>query len=292
MAHHRTQVRLVPGGEVAAVVVARFRERPAIEGLDLQEKAEPVAKLDKFGRGRVVAGTDGVNPGRAQDFELTLHRAHVDGRAERAEVVVQADALEGHPPVVEQKAARRVKADRADAEGGLDAIPQATVLAEGGHGDVAPGSVEVPELRSRHLEAEGGERGAAGEGAVFLHGRFGHGGAGGAAVSTEFVERHHDLEFGGRGTVVGEIDPHLDGRRLGSDDRRGGKHAPVLHVDGRGFHQPDVAIDATAGIPARRRGRVVEADGKDVVRAGPQVGREIQAEGGVAVGPAADEVAV
>ncbi len=55
-------------------------------------------------------------PMRLQDLELALGGAPVDGRAERAEVVVVADALEAHAAAVEQEALLRPELDRADAE--------------------------------------------------------------------------------------------------------------------------------------------------------------------------------
>ena len=64
-------------------------------------------------------------------------------------------------------------------------------------------------------------------------------------------------------------------------------------VDGRGAHQPDVAVNPAAGIPARGFRRVVQADGEDIFGAVRlQERREVEPERGVAVGPAADELAV
>src|SRR5882724_5945682 len=59
-----------------------------------------------------------------------------------------------------------------------------------------------------------------------------------------------------------------------------------------GFHEPDMAVDASARIPARRGVRVIEADGQDVFRAELEVGRQVHAPRSIAVRPAADVLAV
>ena len=66
----------------------------------------------------------------------------------------------------------------------------------------------------------------------------------------------------------------------------------MAHVDGSGDHQPDVAIDARARIPARGRFLGHEAHGDYVFRAEFEIGREVELETAVAVRPAAEFMAV
>ena len=89
---HVAQVALAPLGEVLAVAVLDLRLAPHVEGLVQDEEAHPVGGVQQLGRGRVVARADGVRAHALQDLELALDRPAVDGRAERAEVVVVAHA--------------------------------------------------------------------------------------------------------------------------------------------------------------------------------------------------------
>ena len=93
-----------------------------------------------------------------------------------------------------------------------------------------------------------------------------------------------------RAVVDGRRD--RDGSVVGGDLGCGDVAAPVRDVDRRGLLQPDVPVDAAAGIPARGVRRVVQADGQHVGAAGPEKRREVHLPGGVTVGPAADETAV
>jgi hypothetical protein len=93
-ADHVAQVALAPLREVLAVAVLYFRPAPHVEGLVHHQEAHAVGELEQLRRGRVVARADRVRAHALQDLELALERAAVDGRAERAEVVVVADALQ------------------------------------------------------------------------------------------------------------------------------------------------------------------------------------------------------
>ncbi len=85
-------------------------------------KAHPVGEFEQFGRGRVVARADGVDAHLFHNFKLPLQRPRVDRAAERAEVVVVADAVEKDALAVEKEAALRVELDRANAEDRLVAV--------------------------------------------------------------------------------------------------------------------------------------------------------------------------
>ena len=108
--HHVAHVALRPFVEVLAVAVRDFRNAPHVEGFVHDQQAQPVGELEQFGRGRVVAGADRVDARALHDLQLSLGGAPIDGGTQRAEVVVQADAMEFHALAVEQEARCRSKA--------------------------------------------------------------------------------------------------------------------------------------------------------------------------------------
>src|SRR5262249_45585112 len=112
------------------------------------------------------------------------------------------------------------------------------------------------------------------------------------SVCAQFVGRGRDPGFYVCVRAVFDICQHQQWRGITGYRRRPDPDAPVGDVDRVALHEPDVAVDAAAGVPAGGVGRVVEADGEDVLLAGLEVGSEVDAPGGVAVGPAAGVVAV
>ena len=57
-------------------------------------QTHPVAGSSSSGDGRIVAGADGVAAHRLHDLQLAFEGAPIDGGAERAQIVVIADAVE------------------------------------------------------------------------------------------------------------------------------------------------------------------------------------------------------
>src|SRR5205085_4421610 len=112
----RAQVLLVPVVEEEVVVVLLLRAPPGVERLVHDDEAHAVAEFEQFGRGRVVARAYGVDAHLLEDFELALKRATVQRRAQSAEVVVVADAVQADVLAVEEKARVHVELNRADAE--------------------------------------------------------------------------------------------------------------------------------------------------------------------------------
>ncbi len=95
------EVALVPFVEIARVVVRGFLLAPHVEGLVHDEYAHAVTQVEHFGSGWIVGGTIGVGTHLLEYFELTFECAGVDSRAERAEVVVHAHAVDFHRAAVE-----------------------------------------------------------------------------------------------------------------------------------------------------------------------------------------------
>ena len=93
-----------------------------------------------------MAGADGVAAHFLEDGKLAVEGGVVEGRAERAEVVVVAHALERDALAVEQEAVVGGELDLADAEDGFVAVHGLAVFSDCGDGDVEIRMFEVPEL--------------------------------------------------------------------------------------------------------------------------------------------------
>ena len=99
-----------------------------------------------------MAGANRVHAHLAHDLELPLHRPREERRAERAVVVVQADALELHSPAVEMEAVVRRELERANAERVRLLVDHAAAHAHVRRGGVQLRALDVPQLRIGDLE--------------------------------------------------------------------------------------------------------------------------------------------
>ena len=96
-----------------------------------------------------MAGADGVAAHVGEHFELPLQGAVVERRAERAEIVVIADAVEFEMLAVDEEAGVGVEFERADAEWRFVGVDGFAVLRDGGDGDIAIGRLlgrDAPEF--------------------------------------------------------------------------------------------------------------------------------------------------
>src|SRR2546430_6801258 len=66
----------------------------------------------------------------------------------------------------------------------------------------------------------------------------------------------------------------------------------MADMDRCSLYQPDISVNASARIPARRVGRVVETNGKDVLFSVFEVRRQVEFERCITVGPGTNELAV
>ena len=202
-----------------------------------------------------------------------------------------ANAVQRHAFAVQQKTVVGGELDGADAERCFIAVHRLAVLFDGSDDDMAFRFLDAPKpgvfagdlsfsrlgLVGGNFHTVGGERS---DGLAFGPVR--------AEFKNVIFQRHDGVSI----AVVVQL--HLDFHRcrFGADFRRSDIGAPVGHVDRFGFDEPHIAVNAAARVPARRVRRVVEADGDDVVRAEFDVRRQIHLPRSVAVGPAADELAV
>ena len=160
---HVAQVALAPLGEVLAVAVLDLRLAPHVEGLVQDEEAHPVGGVEQLGRGRVVARADGVRAHALQDLELALDRAPVDGGAERAEVVVVADALKRDAAAVQRGSpCPGPHSIDADAERRLVPVEHGVAALHGADRLVEVGTLDVPAPGPDHRDPDERGRGGAG----------------------------------------------------------------------------------------------------------------------------------
>ena len=149
-ARHVARIVFRPVGEVLAVAVGHLRHAPHIEGLVHHQQAEPVAVFENLRRRRVVAGAQRIDAGGFEDLQLAFDSAPVDGRAQRAEVVVVADALQFQVAAVQGEALLFIETNRANAERRGVAVHSQIVLKHLGHQRIEIGMVDIPALRLIH----------------------------------------------------------------------------------------------------------------------------------------------
>src|SRR5579885_338744 len=283
---HIADVALAPLIEKLGVAVGDFGDAPHVEGFVHDDDAHAVAGFEHLGRGRIVAGTERVDARGLENLKLALDRAAVDGGAERAEIVMIADALNAHAAAVEQEPFLLVEGDGADAERRGVAVDDAGVVEDLAHQRVEIGTVDIPALR-----AGDGQRSRDGLGAAGGQHRV-------IRLPRDLAAR--GVENGGaqdhaafRARAVAQPGLDLVGRRCIANLCGGDLSSPAVHVHRTGNIEPDVAIDARAGIPA---GGVVlrsEPHGHDVfLRAVAEVWREVAGKADVPVRAAADFLAV
>ncbi len=107
---------------------------PGVEGFIEDHEAHLVGEFEKFRCRRVVAGTDGIASHVAEHLQLPLQGADVDGGAQRAEVVMIADAIELEMLAVDEEAGVGVILEGADAERGFIGVDDLAVLRDRGDG--------------------------------------------------------------------------------------------------------------------------------------------------------------
>ena len=178
------------------------------------------------------------------------------GRAQTAQVVVVADAVDGHAPAVDQHAAVLGELDGADAEIGGDEIGRLAADSHVRGGAIQLRRVGRPEFRLAH-----GDR--------FHEGRFAAGGddplgrlgAGAQDLAVGPDDLGPELHLGRRRALVFHAGGDFHFGRIGRDRRRGDIGSPVGHVDGLEHLQPHVAENAGPGVPAAARLRDIDPHG-------------------------------
>lgn len=89
---------------------------PLVEGFVHHQQAQAVAEIVQFGRHGVVRAADGIDADAFQNLQAAFQGGLREGRAQAAEIVVQAHALQFLRFSIEEEAEVRVEAQRANSE--------------------------------------------------------------------------------------------------------------------------------------------------------------------------------
>ena len=146
------QVAFRPLVEVLVVTVGYLGRAPFVERLGHDHDAHFVAQADEFGRRHIVRCADGVRAHFFQLQEAASQRAFVHGHAQRAQVLVVADAFELNDAPVEQEALSGGYFDGAEAERVGHAVAETAAVVEARHGAVQVRRFQIPPLRSNQVE--------------------------------------------------------------------------------------------------------------------------------------------
>ena len=187
-----------------------------------------------------MGGTDGIGPHLFQQFNLMAQRRAVDGRSQRSQVVVVADAFELCGLSVQKEALFGYIVQRPDTEPGFIAVYFLSVYSQGGACRVQGRMFRTPQVGLLHAKGLGIDLSS---------------GVVGSVVTGHFMS-----------VGIGQHGQHLDGLAVGSSfyfegelyrglftADCGGSHvrAPHGNVHPMSVDHMHVAVDACSGIPAR-----------------------------------------
>src|SRR5262245_64280784 len=102
----RPDVLLVPVRKNEMKVELRFSLEPGIKNFIQHEESHSVGQLQQFWRRRIVGGADGIAAHLAQEVQLTLRRALIERRSERAEIMMIVDTLKADTLAVDIQSIR------------------------------------------------------------------------------------------------------------------------------------------------------------------------------------------
>ena len=232
-----------------------------------------------------MRGADGIDAHVLHLADLAAHSSLVDSGTERAEVVVEASALELQLTAVEEEAFARLQLDGADTEGRGVAVDDSRAVGEGDGVLIEVGLVDVPELGSRDVEARAIDAVCSLAGEALR------------ALSDDLTLGREDLRLDAQ-RATGEVAKASDLRLYGyvglvsADRRRLDARAPERDVGGGGDGEVHVAVEPCARVPAAALVLVLQTDGERVACAGTNVWGDIEGKRVVAIGPVADLLAV
>src|SRR5262249_19133698 len=103
-ANECADIFFVPIRKEQMIIIARLSADPAVEGFIHHDEAEAIGDVEQFRSGRVMTGANSVTAHFFECFELTFECAAVNGGAERAEVMVIANAVQRNTLAVQKEA--------------------------------------------------------------------------------------------------------------------------------------------------------------------------------------------
>ena len=218
---------------------------PFIKGLDHHHKPHLIAEAHEF-RGRHIVGSpDGIATHIFQKGQLMAKSIYVDGRPQRAEVVMVADTLELAPLPIEEEAFISLELDAAYAEERFIGILTSAVHIKGGDGRIAMGRLRRPE--SRFFDSQ------------FLHewlaGKYIFDCREGNHFSIKIFQRSPAFDHFALRSHDGSLNMHGGGRpaHFGSRDIR----PPDWHIGHLGgTYKVDIPVETGTRIPAGRERKI------------------------------------
>ena len=151
--HQVADVLLPPLVPIAAVAVAHLRLLPAVKALGHDHHAQAVADFHLHRRGHVVAGADGIGAHGLHHLNLADEGRLVDGGTQRAQVMVQAHALDLAAHAVELESTLLAERDSADSELGALAVHLNALVAQCGGDVIEIWTLGRPQRGSIHVKA-------------------------------------------------------------------------------------------------------------------------------------------
>ena len=142
------------GADVPALDPLALGEFPFVGSLVHHEQTKFVAKVIEDGRLRIVGATDGIHTNLLEVLEATTPHIVGHGSTERAGIVMQTDALDLHPAAIERKALVGIELQGTQPDVDLIAVDGLIAFQERGAQQVEIGIVEVPAMRTRHIQAQ------------------------------------------------------------------------------------------------------------------------------------------
>ena len=275
------EVFLGPVFKEGGVAVLLLGPGPGVGEFVHHQEAHAVAKVQEFRCRRVVAAADGVAAHFPEHLEAAGPGVVAPGGTKDAGIVVQAHALQEGLLSIEVEAVR-AEFCAADPEGGFIGVAGTIGPLHHGARQVHLRFLRAPEAHVR--EVEGLDDFLAVVNAVFGAG-FGH-----EDFTTAFLVKDAGDNAYGLEIIRSELQA-LGDAGGGADDLGGDVAAPMGHGRLFGGGEPDIAVEAAAGVPAGALGLVVQGNLYDVVP-GLHVRVQLHFPGGVAVGPAAGFLAV
>ena len=278
------EVALRPVVKEGTVSILHLRDPPLVEALRHDQHPHLVCQLDQLRGGHIVRGADGIDAHILHLLDLSADGDLIHRCSEWPEVVVEADALEGHRLAIEVKALVGTKLYRPHTEGGAVGIDHPAIVEQFALGGVEVRLLDVPEVGMWDAE-------------VLLKGIV----EDLSSADLPAVDRLSLVENGGakrqRVAIGGDalqFGADLDLCVLIANKGSGDKGSPVVDPGLRGRHyQVHITVQTSPRVPAREVGRVVEPDGDHLSGLGGiQVGRDVEVVRVVPIGPSTDAVTI
>ena len=146
------QITLVPFVKESRIVPFRLSLPPHIKRLVHHQQPHPITQIQQFRSRRIVRTSYGIHAHFLHYTKLPLCRRNIEGRAERAEVVVQAYTVDFHSLAVQRKAFLRLKCKGTEACCSLVFIADTPAVQKSHFQSIKIRAADTPQPRILHLQ--------------------------------------------------------------------------------------------------------------------------------------------